>query len=193
MNAIRFLPLGVLAFCLTQVQAQPVTSYPIYKEGVDLMLKVDALDVEHNYLRDKDGNTYCNVFAKKAADACGVTFVQAVANTQHDWLAGATGVKAGWVEVNVMEAQRRCNAGWFVLAAWKNTDTKFQGGHGHIAVVRPSGKDVVVIRTKGTDISQAGYTNYKKTDVATGFGNGRAWTDTQKQVRFFAYKLATSK
>ena len=43
----------------------------------------------------------------------------------------------------MMEAQRLNNRGWFVLAAWKNTDTTSQNGHGHIAVVRPSGKDVM--------------------------------------------------
>ena len=197
MNRLHLAALAFIALAGPPAFAQAVTSYPVYKEAVDLTVKIDSLDVEHKYLRDKTtGDTYCNVFAKASADKAGAPFIQGLANTQHDWLAGQKGRDAGWKEVTCLESQMLSGRGWFVLAAWKNSDPNFQGGHGHIAWVRPSTKDVVVILVNGPDISQAGYTNYKKTDVATGFGNGRAWsrdTKVARQVRFFAYRLPGSK
>jgi hypothetical protein len=82
----------------------------------------------------------------------------------------------------------RANKGEFVVAVFKNPDSKKAG---HIAVVRPAAIDSLRIGEKGPQITQAGFTNYKSTDLRTGFSHhGGAWSPAgASMVRFFAHEV----
>jgi hypothetical protein len=57
---------------------------------------------------------------------------------------------------------------------------------GHIAIVRPSEKEVRAIREEGPQITQAGGHNYRTIPLRTGFaGHPAEWG--RQEVRFYAH------
>ena len=59
---------------------------------------------------------------------------------------------------------------------------------GHIAVLRPSDKEVASIREEGPQITQAGGTNYRSVALKVGFaGHPAAWN--RQEVRFYAHAV----
>jgi hypothetical protein len=177
-----------------------------------LASSIDALDVEHHWPAGEhvhwesgipDGrpenstgkHTHCSAFVAAAAKRAGIYILRPpehkqilLANAQYDWLA-AEGVAQGWQPLrDAVDAQRHANDGWFVVAVYKNhRDDK----PGHIAIVRPSDKDVETIRDEGPQITQAGGTNYRSVALKVGFaGHPAAWG--RKEVRFYAHAVAAS-
>jgi hypothetical protein len=170
---------------------------------------IDALDVEHHWpagvhVRWDTGvpdsvaesgwgkHTHCSAFAAAAAQRAGIYLLRPpehkqmlLANAQYDWLA-AEGAAQGWRPLpGALEAQRYANQGWFVLATYKNHRDDLPG---HIAIVRPSEKDVRTIALEGPQITQAGGTNYRSVALRIGFaGHPSAWA--QHQVRFYAHAV----
>jgi hypothetical protein len=177
-----------------------------------LFQMIDSLDVEHHWpagvhvhweTGEPDGlpeklpgkHTHCSAFVAAAAKGAGIYILRPpehkqilLANAQYDWLA-TEGATQGWQPVaDAVEAQHRANAGWFVVAAYKNHhDDK----PGHIAIIRPSDKDVATIREEGPQITQAGGTNYRSVPLRVGFaGHPAAWN--RQEVRFYAHVVFPS-
>jgi hypothetical protein len=112
-----------------------------------------------------------------------------LANAQYDWLPGDAGRKAGWRPVSSpLDAQQAANRGELVVAVFKNPDATQSG---HIAVVRPSDKTAAEIETKGPQITQAGFNNYRSADLASGFDHHPgAWAPGGKGgVKFYAHEV----
>jgi hypothetical protein len=137
-------------------------------------------------------HTHCSAFVAAAARRVGIYILRPpehpqilLANAQYDWLAGE-GAAQGWKPVeNAVAAQRYANQGWFVVATYRNHhDDK----PGHIAIVRPSGKDLRAVREEGPQITQAGGTNYRSVALRVGFaGHPAAWE--RQEVRFYAHAV----
>jgi hypothetical protein len=165
---------------------------------------LDAMDVEGHWKAgehisdwrtgETDGTkggppTHCSLFVAAACRKLGVPMPgpppQAfLSNRQHQWLL-KEGRDEGWRRVrDPVEAQRLANRGVVVAASYESPDAKRPG---HIAVVRPAAVEVGRVRERGPRIAQAGATNYRDTDVATGFRHHRgAWE--RGEVLFFAYR-----
>ena len=185
-------------------EVAPITATAERLAGV-----IDSLDVESHWPagvhvkwesgipdgRPENSNgkhTHCSAFVAAAAKKVGIYILRPpehpqmlLANAQYDWLE-SEGAAQGWKPVqNAVEAQRQANGGWFVVAVYKNhTDDK----PGHIAIVRPSDRDVQSIREDGPQITQAGGTNYRSTQLRTGFaGHPAAWS--RQEVRFYAHAV----
>jgi hypothetical protein len=107
-----------------------------------------------------------------------------LANRQRDWLLD-DGLAAGWREVGAQEAQRLANRGVVVVASFKNDDQSFHGGHGHIALIRPSTKSAALVAKEGPQITQAGGHNYNSAPLNKGFPEKAI---ARHEVLFFAYK-----
>lgn len=185
---------------------------------------LDKLDVEHRWLRGRERvawktgavfktrngqpmspregeSTYCSAFAAAVAEKLGVKLLSPpdhslvlLANAQHDWLASRAGHDAGWTRVDSpLAAQKWANEGQLVLAVCKNPDPKEPG---HIAIVRPNPKSSERIAVAGPEIIQAGFKNYRSTDLKTGFTHHpEAWPANGKprSVKFFAHALEAEK
>jgi hypothetical protein len=201
--------LFLLAFCSPVAWARDdKPGSPITDQGKKLDKALDELDVEHHWLREErqktDDNgkpltkpngkpvsftvTHCDAFVKAACDKLGAPLITGKgyghANQQYDWLLGK-GKEKGWKEIEAVEAQSLANQGKVVVAAFKNVD----GGHGHVAIVRPSGKNKESINKDGPQISQAGWDNYRSTTTAQGFDHHRgAWE--KGKIKFFAFEPA---
>jgi len=182
---------------------------PISPKAQGLARSIDSLDVENHWPAGvhvhwesgiPDGkpentpgkHTHCSAFVAAAAKHVGIYILRPpehkqilLANAQYDWLA-AQGATQGWQPLHdAVDAQRRANQGWFVVAAYKNHhDDK----PGHIAIVRPSDKDAAAIREEGPQITQAGASNYRSVPLKVGFaGHPAAWN--RQEVRFFAHAV----
>ncbi len=139
-------------------------------------------------------HTHCSAFVAAAAKQLGIYILRPpehkqilLANAQYDWLA-SQGAQQGWRPVHdEIEAQTLANRGDLVVAVYKNHhDDK----PGHIAIVRPSDKSAAAIRSEGPEITQAGGTNYRDTNLRQGFaGHPAAWG--QHEVRFYAHAVET--
>jgi len=137
-------------------------------------------------------HTHCSAFVAAAAKRVGIYILRPpehkqilLANAQYDWLA-QEGAAQGWQSLrDAVAAQRHANQGWLVVATYKNHhDDK----PGHIAIVRPSDKDLAAIREEGPQITQAGGTNYRSVPLAVGFaGHPAAWG--RQEVRFYAHAV----
>lgn len=207
-QSARAVPAGVLLFtAMTAMPAQAGVA-PISPEAHRLEREIDSLDVERHWAAgvhvhwesgEPDGkpektpghHTHCSAFVASAAKQAGIYILRPpehkqilLANAQFDWLADE-GASQGWKTVNdAVAAQRYANEGWFVVATYKNHhDDK----PGHIAIVRPSEKDVAVIREEGPQITQAGGTNYRSIPLAVGFAGHPAWK--RHEVRFYAHEV----
>jgi hypothetical protein len=170
---------------------------------------IDGMDVEHHWPAGEhvswesgipDGkpevtpgkHTHCSAFAAAAAKRVGIYVLRPpehgqilLANAQYDWLAGE-GAARGWKPVaDGVEAQRLANEGSFVLAVYKNHhDDK----PGHVAIIRPSDKDVRQIREEGPQVTQAGGTNYRSVALRQGFaGHPSAWE--HHEVMYYAHPV----
>jgi hypothetical protein len=205
-----------------EVSAPSAVSSPITAKGESLAAVLDQMDVEHHWLAftklnnpDVDGSplldddgvpvetsvTHCDAFVKRACDLLGAPMTAGEgshdhANQQYDWLeeqaeSHSDANEAGWHEVTGLEAQSLANQGGVVVAATRNT----AGKPGHVAMVRPSTKDIDTILAEGPQIAQAGQENYNSTSVAQGFNHHPgAWGDTEGSntpVRFFYYLPAS--
>jgi hypothetical protein len=172
-----------------------------------VIARIDALDVEHHWPAgvhvrwesgEPDGkpsaglgkHTHCSAFVAAAAKTLGIYILRPpehspvlLANAQLDWLA-TEGATHGWRAVSdAVDAQAAANRGELVVAAYRN---RHDDKPGHIAFVRPSEKSAAVVRSEGPEITQAGGTNYRDTNLAHGFaGHPSAWRD--HEVRFYAH------
>lgn len=126
----------------------------------------------------RNGNTYCNIFAWDVMSAMGVTLPHWVyrngapaeyaapgayeldANGGHRWL-NQHGSAHGWRQVGAAEAQRLANAGHPTVVSYDSGNST----PGHIAVVRPG-----QINDRGPVIAQAGAVNINYSRVADRFG-----------------------
>jgi len=137
-------------------------------------------------------HTHCSAFVAAAAKHAGIYILRPpdheqllLANAQYDWL-GSEGVAQGWKPVaNGIEAQRYANQGWFVVATYRNHK---DSSPGHIAIVRPSNKDVAALRAEGPQVTQAGGTNYRSVALRVGFaGHPNAWE--RQEVLYYAHAV----
>jgi hypothetical protein len=177
--------------------------------GRHLESVLDSMDVEHHWPAgvhvhwengDPDGrpesakgkHTHCSAFVAAAAKHLGIYILRPpehpqilLANAQYEWLEGE-GARQGWTPVDgPLAAQAEANRGRLVVATYRNHhDDK----PGHIAIVRPSDKDRAAILSVGPQITQAGGTNYRSTDLAVGFaGHPAAWS--RHEVRFYSHAV----
>ncbi len=128
---------------------------------------IDQFDVANNpRYAQRDGNTYCNIFAWDVTRAMGAEIPhywqgrELDANGVADWLRDE-GNNYGWHAVSEEEAQDMANQGKPVVVSWKN-----DGGIGHIGVVRPG-----EINENGPALAQAGSTNTNNAHVRDTFGS----------------------
>jgi hypothetical protein len=175
--------------------------------GARLAGVLDAMQVEKHWLAghhvnwrtgDPDGrpvpleglHTHCSAFAAAAASRLGVELLHPpehnqvlLANAQCEWLTTA-GRAVGWQPVaDPLEAQRRANAGWLVLACYTSPDPALPG---HIAIVRPAALSRRHIEAQGPQITQAGVRNYRSASLAEGFQHHPdAWRE--RAVKFYAH------
>jgi len=200
----------ILAGWLGSTAAQAAAA-PITADAERLARSIDSLDVENHWPAgehvhwesgEPDGkpektpgkHTHCSAFVAAAAKHAGIYILRPpehkqilLANAQYDWLA-EEGAAQGWQPLrDAVDAQRHANQGWFVVATYKNHhDDK----PGHIAIVRPSDKDVASIRDEGPQITQAGGTNYRSIPLKVGFaGHPAAWN--KQEVRFYGHAVDT--
>jgi len=162
----------------------------------ELATIIDSFDVENpssakgRYqpelidVRGKDGSltkvkiTKCNYFVVDVTRKLGAPIPGGLlANEIQDWL---NDKKNGWKSLSAAEAQRRADAGYPVVASWRNPR-----GHGHIAMVRPDTNPYD--DQEGPTIAQAGRDNSNSTSVADGFGSQRL-----NQVQYFYFPGALS-
>jgi len=123
---------------------------------------IDQFDVENNpRYAQRDGNTYCNIFAWDVTRAMGAEIPhyradgsEMNANGVADWLRDQGG-EYGWHPVSQQEAQEMANQGKPVVVSWKN-----EGSIGHIGVVRPG-----EMGENGPNLAQAGSTNTNNAHV----------------------------
>jgi hypothetical protein len=201
---VRCAWMAALILGLASVQAEPVTP-----AGQTVFQIIDSLDVEHHWPAGEhvswetgipDGkpesatgkHTHCSAFVAAAAKRLGIYVLRPpdhpqvlLANAQYDWLA-TEGSSQGWRPVaSDLEAQHLANAGWLVVAAYRNHhDDK----PGHIAIVRPSDKDARAIQEEGPQVTQAGGTNYRSTALRVGFaGHPAAWE--RHEVVYYAHAV----
>ncbi len=219
-----FRGLAALAVLATAGQgAEPAYDGELTAAGQWLAKAVDQLDVEHLWLKGQDhvawrsglplleehgkrltplaaDETHCSAFAAAAADSLRIYLLHPpehshvlLANAQFDWLPSPEGRQAGWRAVaSPLEAQQLANQGELVIAVFKNPDGTQSG---HIAIVRPDAKPAAAIEARGPQITQAGFTNYRSTDLATGFDHHPgAWEPGGRGgVRFYAHAVDAAK
>ncbi len=167
---------------------------------------LDSLEVEKHWLPgvhvnwktgdpddpNKKSSTHCSAFAAAVCDRLGIYLLRPpehsttlLANAQYEWLQTDKARDKGWSLVaSGIEAQRLANQGLVVLAVCKNPDDKKPG---HIAIIRPSTKDMKTILAEGPDITQAGRANANCTSLKNGFKNHKGAFE-QDEIRFFVFK-----
>ncbi|MBK7862136.1 MAG: hypothetical protein IPJ65_26680 [Archangiaceae bacterium] len=148
----------------------PVRSAPGSRSADEYDSVIDQFGVESNpRYAQRNGNTYCNIFASDVTRAMGAEIPHWVdgagapvgqgqgyeldANATNAWL-NQHGAEYGWREVSAAEAQRLANEGHPAVASWNNP-----GGIGHIGVVRPG--DLA----NGPALAQAGAQNLNHSHV----------------------------
>jgi hypothetical protein len=133
------------------------------RTALALLHVVDVIDPENNAsLQPRSGLTFCNDAITELTMGLGCPVPIALANAQHDWLAGSAGLAEGWMPVDSETARQRAELGYPVVASWKNGT----GGHGHIALVVPApAKDPGHIY-----VAAAGSKNYNRTRIENSFG-----------------------
>jgi hypothetical protein len=210
----RFLKLPALLAVLVLAIITPLCrAEEISPAGKSLAEKLDAMDVEHHWLpgqrvnwktgepiagapRDNGKHTHCSAFAAEACRRLGIYLLRPpehsatlLANAQYDWLF-KSGKENGWTQVpDGLQAQHFANAGYVVVAVYKESDPTHPG---HIAIIRPSTKSEEQIADEGPQVTQAGGHNAKSTTLKKGFANHRgAFAD--HKIRFFAHKLEAEK
>jgi len=183
---------------------------PIAPEAVRVVAVIDQLDVESHWPAGvhvawstgiPDGHaesgegrhTHCSAFAAAAAQALGIYILRPpehpqtlLANAQVDWLENE-GESHGWHRLgDAVDAQRRANLGALVVAAYRNHHSDKPG---HIVILRPSDKDVELIRAEGPQVTQAGEHNYRSTSLKHGFADHpAAWGNSE--VVYYAHQVS---
>jgi hypothetical protein len=117
----------------------------------------------------QDGKTYCNIYVWDCTRAlkCEIPHWlddkpkrrELNANATCDWLE-IVGLQADWWKTNRASATLRANAGFPVVATWKNPNPKHSG---HVAMLVPS--------QGPTRIAQAGKYNLFDAPLSKGFGS----------------------
>ncbi len=188
--------------------------------GKLLAAKLDKMDVEHQWLRSdlridwrtgapigeqegtplREDETHCSAFAAAVAERFGIYLLhppehalELLANAQFEWLAGVGGRNVGWRPVgSAVESQCLSNQGELVVAVFENPDVRRSG---HVAIVRPETKSIALITLHGPQVMQAGFINYRSTDLATGFArhNGAWIPHRSSAVRFFSHSLSDAR
>lgn len=163
-------------------------SYAGQRSAEALNTVINQYDVANNArYRRTSTSTYCNIFAwdvmramgleadfshwlkdNKPATASTKGAHELNANATYNWI-NSYGSKYGWTKITAKQAQEYANAGYPVIAIWKNTS----GGPGHIAVVRPEGNGYVYSTAKGPVIAQAGGSNFAYGNLSNGFGSAK--------------------
>lgn len=197
---LRFLFASCLATWLTAGEIPPA--------GLRLDSFYTSMEVERHWLKGrhidwrtgdpdtgKIGKTHCSAFVAAACERLHIELLRPpehsqknLANAQYRWLADE-GTRFGWAEVvSPWEAQRLANDGQVVVVVYQNPDPRTSG---HIALVRPSGKEAAAIRAEGPQIIQAGGTNYASTSVKIGFRRHQgAWTSLEDhRLRFYSHPV----
>jgi hypothetical protein len=190
----------------------PVLGGEITPAGRTLASRLDAMNVENLWLASQSVNwktgeplakpvidgkahTHCSAFVASTCQRLGVYILRPpdhstvlLANAQYDWLR-AQGAALGWTPVkDGARAQALANSGTLVVAAFREADPAKPG---HVAIVRPSTKDLQKIIEHGPQIIQAGMTNYRSTSLAVGFKHHKsAWPN---RVRYYAHGLDLEK
>ncbi len=198
--------LAVSLIFLAAFRAPTARGAEITAEGRQLKSDLDAMDVEHLWLPKTQlkswrtgeasdeplplgSHTHCSAFVAAFCRRHDIPMLcpppqHLLANRQRDWLLDE-GRAEGWRQVGAQEAQRLANGGVVVVASFKNDDEHFHGGHGHIALIRPSTKGAAQIAKEGPQITQAGGHNYNSAPLNKGFAQQ---VIDGHQVLFFAYK-----
>ncbi len=199
----------ILAFSLLMFATQLTATArgaEISPEGRQLKSDLDAMDVEHLWLPKTQlkswrtgeasneplppgSHTHCSAFVASFCLRHDIPMLfpppqHLLANRQRDWLLDE-GYAAGWRQVSAQDAQRLANRGVVVVASFKNNDPNFHGGHGHIALIRPSTKSSAAVAKEGPQITQAGGHNYNSAPLNKGFAQQII---DRHEVLFFAYK-----
>jgi hypothetical protein len=200
--------LSVILLCVV-LPVRLSAAEPISPAAEHLAQVIDRLDVEQHWPaglhvhwesgipdgRPESGNgkhTHCSAFVASAAKHAGIYILRPpeheqllLANAQYDWL-GSEGAAQGWKPLaDGIEAQRYANQGWFVVASYRNHR---DNSPGHIAIVRPSDKDLAAMRAEGPQVTQAGGTNYHSVALRVGFaGHPNAWN--HQEVRYYAHAV----
>ncbi len=138
-------------------------------------------------------HTHCSAFVASTAKQLGVYILrppehgqELLANAQSEWLP-EEGVREGWHRLkDGIEAQSAANRGELVVASYHNhKDNK----PGHIAIVRPSAKDLHALAADGPDVIQAATVNKNRTTVREGFaGHPSAWRNSE--IEYYAHDLS---
>lgn len=184
--------------------AHGAVAEPISPDARLLFRVIDSLDVEHRWPAGQHVNwetgiptgrpettpgahTHCSAFVAAAAQRVGIYILHPpehawtlLANAQHDWLP-AGGATLGWKRISDgLEAQDYANRGWLVVASYRNHRDDESG---HIAIVRPSEKDLGALQAEGPQITQAGSNNYRSVALHVGFA-GR-----YQEVSYYAHRV----
>lgn len=134
-------------------------------ELLEAVLAALQVETEPRY-RANGPITYCNLAAWDATNALGAEVPhwhldrELTANGMILWLASEHGLVRGWARVGPEAARIAAGRGEPVVACWENP----HGGHGHIAIVRPSPAGSPLL------IWQAGARNFESGPLETGFG-----------------------
>lgn len=161
--------------------ATPPVQWPRSKALLYIMVRQFSVERHPRYA--KTNVTWCNIFVSDVTAALGCPIPHWVtqagrptthddskngakelnANAMHNWLLEFGG-QFGWRQISKGEAFERADAGYPVVASWKNVK-----GAGHIAMVIPDGQ-----------IAQAGAVNFAAGQLEYGFG-------TDKEILFFTH------
>jgi hypothetical protein len=195
-----------LLLSLAVLRTTALRGAEITPEGRQLKADLDAMDVEHLWLPKTQlkswrtgeasddplppgSHTHCSAFVAAFCLRHDIPMLfpppqHLLANRQRDWLLDE-GRAEGWRQVGAQDAQRLANRGILVVASFKNDDPHFHGGHGHIALIRPSTKSAAQVANEGPQITQAGGHNYNSAPLNKGFAQK---VIDRHEVLFFAYK-----
>jgi hypothetical protein len=191
----------------------------ISEAALRLRAELDAMDVEHHWLRGDerlhwrsgddvhlpDGElppplrkdeTHCSAFAAAAADRLGVYLLHPpehsqvlLANAQFQWLESPKGAAAGWREIDDPWQAQQSANQGRLVVAVFRNEEANKPGH--VAIVRPSDRTQESVERLGPQITQAGFTNYRSTTLKEGFSHHEgAWlAEGRGKVRFFGHDL----
>jgi len=147
----------------------------------------------------REAETHCSAFVAAIAQRLGIYILrppehpqELLANAQTVWLR-TEGPSLGWRKVaDMRQAQEMANRGRLVVAAIAAPSPHKPG---HIAIVRPSMKDLSQLESEGPQITQAGATNYLSTSVAAGFKHHPgAWSyNGTGAIRYYAHAIEPSR
>ncbi len=190
-------------------QAQSPCCGPIDADGQRLKAFLDSMHVEEHWPagwhvnwrtgepehQTEKPTSHCSAFAAAAAEKLGIYLLRPpehkqilLANAQFEWLQNQ-GAEKGWRRLRgYREAQELANKGQLVVASLANPNSEKPG---HIAIVRPSEKTRALLDADGPEITQAGMTNYNRTDVAIGFKHHETKSQNWKQIGilYFAHTV----